>query len=81
MAEFVRGAASTTPVRAILGAHIEMSTTPGRLYEIGSRYQPEELPLPLPVAELYRLDDALAAAGSEPREIPGDRVIVMPVDA
>ncbi len=79
MAEFVRGAAATAPVRAILGAHVEMSTWPGELYEIGSTYQPDELPLPLPVEELIRLNDALAAAGAEPRQISGDKVIVLSV--
>jgi hydroxyacylglutathione hydrolase len=79
LAEFVRGASATTPVRAILGAHIEMSTSPGTLYEIGSTHQPDEAPLPLPVDDLFRLNDALAAVGEEPREIPGARVIVRPV--
>jgi hypothetical protein len=80
LADFVRQAAATNPLRAILGVHIEMSKTPGELYEIGSTYQPDELPLPIAVEELFRLDEALTAAGTEPLEIPGDRVIVLPVD-
>jgi hydroxyacylglutathione hydrolase len=81
LAEFARGAAVVgTPVVALLGAHIEMSATPGVLYEIGTTYQPDELPLPLSVDELFRLEDELTVAGAEPREIPGDRLIVEPVE-
>jgi hydroxyacylglutathione hydrolase len=81
LAEFARGAAvAGTPVVALLGAHIEMSATPGVLYEIGTTYQPDELPLPLFLDDLFRLDEELRAAGKEPREIPGDRINVAPLE-
>ncbi len=51
----------------------------GEVYEIGSTYQPHELPLPLQLDELFRLDDLLTAAGAEPRETSGDKFIIMPV--
>jgi hydroxyacylglutathione hydrolase len=37
----------SNPIRNILGAHIEMSSTPKVDYEYGSTYQPEERRLPL----------------------------------
>jgi hydroxyacylglutathione hydrolase len=68
------------PVRSILGAHIEMSTT-GELYELGTTYQPDEVPLPLAVDDLFALEAMLEDAGETPRSIRGDRFVVEPVDA
>ena len=80
LAAFCRGsAADGRPVRHILGAHIEMSTRPGELYELGTTYQPDELPLPLTVEDLFALEGALEAAGDTPRMIPGDRLVVQPM--
>jgi hydroxyacylglutathione hydrolase len=67
------------PVRYVLGAHIEMSTRPGELYELGTTYQPDELPLPMTFDDLVALEAKLQAAGLEPKTIPGDRFIVQPV--
>ena len=47
-------------VRAVLGAHIEMSATPGVDYPAGTVDQPDEAPLPLPPAILDEVRDALA---------------------
>jgi glyoxylase-like metal-dependent hydrolase (beta-lactamase superfamily II) len=66
-------------VRHVLGAHIEMSHS-GALYDLGTTYQPDELPLPLKVEDLFALEVALDAAGDEQRTIPGDRFIVQPMD-
>jgi hydroxyacylglutathione hydrolase len=66
-------------IRSVLGAHIEMSTT-GELYELGTTYQSDEVPLPLSVDDLFALDDALRQAGPSPRSIPFDRFVVKPVD-
>ena len=73
-------AARGHPVRSILGAHIEMSTA-GRLYELGTIYQPDEAALPLTVEDLYALEAMLEEAGDTPRPIPGDRFVVEPVEA
>lgn len=67
------------PIRSILGAHIEMSTR-GELYEVGTTYQPDEVPLPLTVDDLFALEAMLEEAGETPRSIPGDRFVVEPVD-
>jgi hydroxyacylglutathione hydrolase len=81
LARFAREtAARGHPVRSILGAHIEMSTT-GELYELGTTYQPDEVPLPLAVDDLLALEAMLEDAGEMPRSIRGDRFVVEPVDA
>lgn len=81
VAGFARDAdAAGHPVRSVLGAHIEMSRQPGVLYELGTLYQPDELPLPLTVDDLYALEAALESAGDQPRTIPFDRFIVQPMD-
>lgn len=43
LVEFARG----HPVSAVMGGHIEMSTTPGADYPLGARYQPHEARLPM----------------------------------
>jgi hydroxyacylglutathione hydrolase len=72
-------ARSGYPVRHVLGAHIEMTTEPGTLYDIGTTYQPDEVPLPLTVDDLFTLERRLDAVGDTPRPIPGDRFTVEPV--
>lgn len=80
LARFTREtAARGHPVRSILGAHIEMSTT-GELYDLETSYQPDEAPLPLTVDDLFALEEILEEAGGSPRSIPGDRFVVTPVD-
>jgi hydroxyacylglutathione hydrolase len=68
------------PIAHILGGHIEMSTT-GRLYELGTIYQPDEAPLPLTVADLFALEAMLEEAGESPRSIPGGRFVVEPIES
>ena len=81
LARFARGTATRGhPVGAILGAHIEMSTT-GELYALGTTYQPDEAPLPLTVDDLFALETMLDEAGESPRSIPGSRFVVEPVEA
>ncbi|MEH6416159.1 MBL fold metallo-hydrolase [Pseudomonas sp. CGJS7] len=48
LAEF----AATHPVDNVLGAHIEMSATPGRLYPLGAAFQPDEHALALSARHL-----------------------------
>jgi glyoxylase-like metal-dependent hydrolase (beta-lactamase superfamily II) len=50
--------ASEHPVTAVVGAHVEMSRTPGRDYPLGARFQPDEAPLAL---SPRALDDVLTA--------------------
>lgn len=54
------------PVTSILGAHIEMSTTPRRDFPIGSQWHPNEAPLPLTVDQLRAIRDAAAAVADRP---------------
>ncbi|WP_299490614.1 MBL fold metallo-hydrolase [uncultured Shewanella sp.] len=47
------------PVKAILGAHIEMKNKAGQYYPIGTQYQPNESPLDLPLSDLHALNAVL----------------------
>jgi hydroxyacylglutathione hydrolase len=58
--------ADTHPVDGLLGAHIEMSTTPGRDYPLGSTWHPEEALLPMTVAQMHAIRDAAAAVARTP---------------
>ena len=66
------------PVQAIIGTHIEMSQTAGEIYPIGSTYQPHETYLPMSVAELQQLQQALDSY-PEPTELIFTRFIVTPM--
>jgi hydroxyacylglutathione hydrolase len=74
LAEF----SSSHPVSAVVGTHVEISRT-GRLFEVGSTYQPDEAPLPLTVDDLQRLDQLLQGAGSKPAEIRTGKFAVVPI--
>jgi glyoxylase-like metal-dependent hydrolase (beta-lactamase superfamily II) len=54
------------PVTAVLGCHIEMTTTPGRDYPLGTRYQPDEPDLQMSVQQLMQVRDAAVAVRSSP---------------
>jgi hydroxyacylglutathione hydrolase len=58
--------AAARPVTHVLGCHIEMTTTPGRDYPVGSRYQPREPVLQMTTGQLAAVRDAAAAAASRP---------------
>ena len=62
MAEF----AAARPVTHVLGCHIEMSRTAGIDYPIGSRYQPDEPPPQMTVAQLVAVRDAARSAAARP---------------
>lgn len=47
-------------VSAILGGHVEMRSDKPKIYQIGSTFQPKELPLALQVDELLELNAKLA---------------------
>jgi len=54
------------PVRHVMGCHIEMTTTPGRDYPIGTTYQPDEPPLQMTMQQLLAVRDAAHAVNHEP---------------
>jgi hydroxyacylglutathione hydrolase len=57
--------ASERPVSQVLGCHIER-TRDGAEYPTGSRYQPDEAPLPLSVRDLMTIRDGVRAAAGQP---------------
>ncbi len=54
--------AGTHPVTCVLGGHVEMTSRPGRDYPLSARYQPDERPLPMTVAQLTAVRDAARQA-------------------
>lgn len=58
------------PVSHVLGCHIEMTTTPGRDYMLGSTYQPDEHPLQLTVGHLHALQSLLKEGETSPGVSP-----------
>ena len=72
MAEFTRSMdrlvafAEARLVTHAMGCHIEMSTTPGRDYPMGSTHQPDEPPLQMTVEQLRAVRDAVHEAASKP---------------
>jgi glyoxylase-like metal-dependent hydrolase (beta-lactamase superfamily II) len=58
--------AADRPVTQVMGCHIEMTTTPGVDYPIGTTYQPDEPELPMTVAHLREIRDAAASVVGAP---------------
>jgi hydroxyacylglutathione hydrolase len=56
-------------VSAVMGGHIEMSRTPGKLFPAGSTFQPNEAGLALALEDLLTLDQRLREAGADAKEI------------
>jgi hydroxyacylglutathione hydrolase len=75
LAEFAR----TEQVSAVMGTHIEMSRTPGKVFPRGSTFQPGETGLALAVEDLLDLDENLQRAGTEPKEITMAKFVVTPI--
>jgi glyoxylase-like metal-dependent hydrolase (beta-lactamase superfamily II) len=71
--------AATHPVRALLGAHIEMTTTAGQDYPMEAATHPSEHPLALPPAAIGELQQAVAKAGPTPTIDRHADFIVYPV--
>lgn len=74
--------AAKHPIRAVLGAHIEMTRTPGRDYAHEAPAHPDEHPLELPVQTIRELQSGLKAS----LDVPGksqihDRFIIVAVAA
>ncbi len=72
LAEF----AAARPVTHVMGCHIEMTRKPGRDYPLGSRYQPDEPPLQMTVAQLVAVRDAARAAADKPGVHTSDDFII-----
>jgi glyoxylase-like metal-dependent hydrolase (beta-lactamase superfamily II) len=73
--------AATHPIRAALGAHIEMTTTPGKDYGHEAPTHPSEHRLPLSPAAIGELQQAVAKAGPAPEIDRHADFIVNPVPA
>jgi glyoxylase-like metal-dependent hydrolase (beta-lactamase superfamily II) len=58
--------AATHPIRALLGAHIEMTMTPGQDYPMKAATHPSEHGLALPPSAIADLQKAVAAEASPP---------------
>lgn len=65
-------------VSYLVGNHIEMTRTPGQDYPTGTTFQPNEQRLPLTVADLHRLNDALSRMGDTPTYEVHDNFIIYP---
>jgi glyoxylase-like metal-dependent hydrolase (beta-lactamase superfamily II) len=66
----------TRPISAVLGCHLEMSRRPGRDFPLGARYQPDEVPLPMTVAQLVRLRDRARDVAGRPGVHRFDDVVI-----
>lgn len=70
------------PIRAVLGAHIEMTGTPGRDYPHEAASHPDEHALELPAAAIAELRQGLTARLDVPEQGQvHDHFIIMPVGA
>nr|WP_236554957.1 MBL fold metallo-hydrolase [Novosphingobium sp. 9U] len=71
--------ASTHPIRALLGAHIEMTTNPGQDYPMKAATHPAEHGLALPPTTIAELQRAAAEQGSTPKVDVHHDFILYPV--
>jgi len=71
--------AATHPIRALLGAHIEMTTTPGQDYPMKAATHPSEHPLPLPPSAIGELQQAAAKMEAAPKVDRHPDFIVYPL--
>jgi glyoxylase-like metal-dependent hydrolase (beta-lactamase superfamily II) len=72
----VQAFAATHPIRHILGAHVEMTSTPREMYPLGTVVQPREHALALPGSAIHSLVEALDDAGDFMREVVRDDFIL-----
>jgi len=66
-------------VNALMGTHIEMTSTARIDYAFGTEYQPAESPLPLMVADLLLLNNTLEQMGDDADDKILDNFIIAPV--
>lgn len=76
LAQFVR----EHPVKYLLGAHIEMTTTPGQDYAHEAPVHPNEHALELPPAAAYELQRVAGSTGDSTKRTVTDDFIVVPVE-
>jgi hydroxyacylglutathione hydrolase len=69
--------AAAHSVSAVMGTHIELSST-GEQYPAGTTYQPDEASLPMTTQDLVKLDELMQKAGEQPKEIVTRRFVVSP---
>jgi glyoxylase-like metal-dependent hydrolase (beta-lactamase superfamily II) len=62
--------AASHPIAYVLGAHIEMTSTPKQVYPYGTTYQPAEHVLQLSAAHVAGLDTTLTQLGAMPPAQP-----------
>ncbi len=72
--------AQTHPIRALLGTHIEMTTTPGEDYPMEAPTHPAEHGLALPPAAIADLVQTVDAMGNTPVKAVRPDFIVYPVE-
>ena len=71
--------ANENDVSMVLGAHIEMNAETGKLYKIGSTYQPREMPLALEVQSLLALNSKLQST-NKAKELKFSRFVISPLN-
>lgn len=64
-------------VTHVMGCHVEMSSTPERDYPMGTRYQPDEVPLQMTVDQLREVREAVHVASAKPGVYPHDEFIIV----
>jgi glyoxylase-like metal-dependent hydrolase (beta-lactamase superfamily II) len=72
--------AASRRISHVLGAHVEMTSTPKLSYPYGTTYQPSEHVLELSGAHLAELDAALTALGPNPPagDVAHDDFVISP---
>jgi hydroxyacylglutathione hydrolase len=70
--------ASTHKVTYILGAHIEMTAEPRKMYPLMTTFQPREHVLQLELRHLLELEKAVDALGDHPKQDVHDDFIIQP---
>jgi hydroxyacylglutathione hydrolase len=71
--------AASRPVAHVLGAHIEMTSTPRQAYQYGETFQPDEHVLQLAKSHLLELDTALQELPSPPaNDVVRDDFVIVP---
>lgn len=68
------------PVCAVLGTHIEMTSSPGQDFAFGATHHPNEHELQLPVGVLTELAAGLAGMMEDPQQEAHDDFIIFPLN-
>jgi len=80
IARLVAFVAANHPVTHVLGAHIEMTSTPGKWFGLSVAFQPNEHVLQLAAPHLHELNTSLFAMGSQIRVNRRADFIIFPAD-